>query len=95
MKSEKMLDSNNILRSSCRKKIIRILSKRKNLHIMELVRTTNSTYNEVNRNLAILENENIIFQEKKGRRRLIQLNLENEKTQLLIKVLNILNESSI
>jgi len=32
---------------------------------MELVRTTNSTYNEVNRNLAILENENIIFQEKK------------------------------
>jgi len=65
MKSEKMLDSNNILRSSCRKKIIRILSKRKNLHIMELVRTTNSTYNEVNRNLAILENENIIFQEKK------------------------------
>lgn len=58
---------------------------------MELVYATNSTYNEVNRNLKILEREEIITQAYKGRRRFIQLNLENEKTFTILKILKILN----
>jgi predicted transcriptional regulator len=82
-------DSEVILASSCRRKILRVLS-RKRLNVMELVRKVNSTYNQVNLNLQILQKEGIIFDEHFGRMRVVQLNKENPKTARLLKVLKIL-----
>lgn len=57
---------------------------------MELVRKVNSTYNQVNSNLQILQKEEIIFDEHFGRMRVIRLNRENPRTQLLLQALKIL-----
>jgi hypothetical protein len=57
---------------------------------MELVRRVNSTYNQVNSNLQILQEEGIIFDQHLGRMRIIRLNKENPKTTLLLQALKIL-----
>ncbi len=57
---------------------------------MELVRKVNSTYNQVNMNLRILREEEIIFDERIGRIRVIRLNKENPKTAQLLQALKIL-----
>jgi predicted transcriptional regulator len=82
-------DSEVILASSCRRKILRVLS-RKRLNVMELVRKVNSTYNQVNSNLQILREEGIIFDERFGRMRVIRLNKENPKTMVLLQALKVL-----
>jgi hypothetical protein len=58
---------------------------------MGLVRNINSTYVEVNRNLKILQNEGVVFDQRVGRMRMLKLNHENPKTDLLLKALKILN----
>jgi len=58
---------------------------------MEIVQGINSTYNEVNRNLIILEREGIILQQFLGRRRIIQLNFENKKTMPLVEIIKTLD----
>ena len=80
-----------LLASSYRQKILKELSKVKQIHIMGLVRNINGTYNEVNRNLKILEKEGIISDQRVGRRRVIRLNRENPKTTLLLKALKLLS----
>jgi hypothetical protein len=57
---------------------------------MELVRKVNSTYNQVNSNLQILEKEGIVFDEHFGRMRVIRLNRENPKTVRLLQALKTL-----
>jgi predicted transcriptional regulator len=57
---------------------------------MELVRKVNSTYNQVNSNLQILQKEGIIFDEHFGRMRVIRLNKEDQRTLLLLQALKIL-----
>ena len=56
---------------------------------MKLVRTVNSTYNEVDRNLHILQREGFVTQRYAGRKRIIRLNLKNQKTLVLLKLLKI------
>jgi DNA-binding transcriptional ArsR family regulator len=85
------LNLNKILSSSCRRKILKTLSEKKGITIMKLVTIVNSTYNEVDRNLRILEGEGIINQRHVGRRRIIRLNLKNEKTLVTLKLLKLLN----
>ena len=80
-----------LLASSYRQKILKELSKVKQIHIMGLVRNINGTYNEVNRNLKILEKEEIITDQHVGRRRVIGLNRENPKTTILLKALKLLS----
>jgi hypothetical protein len=58
---------------------------------MKLVRNINSTYIEVNRNLKILEKEGVITDKHVGRLRIIKLNRENPKTELLLQALRILS----
>ena len=60
---------------------------------MKLVLIVNSTYNEVNRNLQILERQGIITQRQVDRKRIIRLNLKNEKTVVSLKILKILENS--
>ena len=57
---------------------------------MELVRKVNSTYNQVNSNLQMLQKEGILFDEHFGRMRVIRLNRENMKTSLLLQALKLL-----
>ncbi len=79
-----------LLASTCRQKILEALSKSQGMNVMAVVRKINSTYNETNRNLKILEQEGIIFSEFYGRVRYIKLNRENQRTTLLLQALKTL-----
>jgi hypothetical protein len=68
----------------------------KEIRVMELVRRVGSTYNEVNRNLGIMEEMGILFNEypvkvKHGKIRVIKLNRESPKTKVLLKALKTLD----
>ena len=67
-----------------------MLSQCRPTYVMALVREVNSTYNQVNSNLQILQKEGIIFDQRFGRTRVIKLNKENPKTTLLLQALKIL-----
>ena len=82
---------NKILASSCRQKILLALSRMKKANMMKLVRSINSTYNKVDRNLRILEEEGIITSRHVGRNRILTLNYENTKTATLLKALKVLD----
>jgi len=84
------MDLETLLASSCRRKILRVLLSSGRTNVMELVRKVNSTYNQVNSNLQILQKEGIIFDEHFGRMRVIRLNRENPRTLLLLQALKIL-----
>jgi len=60
---------------------------------MSLVRKVNSTYNQVNSNLQILQKEEIIFEERFGQARVIRLNRECPKTVSLLQALKILENT--
>ena len=83
------------MRSSCRRRILKALSKEQEINIMRLVYAVNSTYNEVDRNLRILENEGLIAQKYFGRKRFIRLNLENKRTLAVLKMLNLMENNSL
>ena len=79
-----------LLSSSCRRKILRVLSRSGRIHVMELVRKVNSTYNQVNSNLHILHEEGVVIDEHCGRMRIIRLDKENPKTTHLLQALKML-----
>jgi DeoR/GlpR family transcriptional regulator of sugar metabolism len=81
--------------SSCRQKIIATLARVKKTHMMDLVRKVNSTYTQVNRNLRILEQEDIIESQYYGRLRIIRLNKENPKTEAILKALRMLRNPQL
>ncbi len=83
-----------MLASTCRQKILETLARVEQTHMMELVRKTNSTHRQVNRNLGILEEEDMVTVKHYGRVKIIQLNRESEKTHVLLKALNILTRTS-
>lgn len=60
---------------------------------MKLVRIVNSTYNEVDRNLRILESEGVLTQRYVGCNRIIRLKIRNERTLILLKLLKIRENS--
>lgn len=80
-----------ITASSCRQKMLLALSKTKRTNVTNLVRIINSTYNQVNRNLQILEKEGIVETKRYGRMKIIELKIENPRTQALLKALHMLN----
>ncbi|TET63899.1 transcriptional regulator [Candidatus Bathyarchaeota archaeon] len=79
-----------ILASTCRQKIVETLARVEQIHMMELVRKTNSTYSQISRNLRILSEEGVVTVKRFGRVKIVQLNRESEKTQALLKALNVL-----
>jgi hypothetical protein len=87
------LDLEVVLASSCRRRIIKVLSVSGSTNVMQLVRQTNSTYNQVNIHLGILASEGIVFDRHSGRMRWICLNKDNPKTGLLLKALAILKQA--
>jgi predicted transcriptional regulator len=94
------LDLNKLLASSGRQKLLKELAKCKELNVMALVSRLNSPYNEVNRNLMILETEGIIINDyrkrvRRGKVRIIILNRENHKTKILLNVLQMLDNDEV
>jgi DNA-binding transcriptional ArsR family regulator len=79
-----------LIASSCRRRILKVLAERGQTNVIDLVRKVNSTYNQVNSNLQILEKEGIIIDEHIGRMRIVRLAKENPKTALLLQALKIL-----
>jgi predicted RNA-binding Zn-ribbon protein involved in translation (DUF1610 family) len=91
------LEPSKLLASSLRQNILRVLSQNREMRVMKLVSCTGTTYNELNRNLLILEKEGIIIDEyrvkvRHGRVRVIRLNKDNPKTQLLLQVIKTLDQ---
>jgi predicted transcriptional regulator len=91
------MDLRKLLASTQRQNIIKTLSEHHQMQIMRLVNATGTTYNELNRNLTILEKEGIIINEypvkvRHGKVRVIRLNKENPKTQVLLKVIKTLDQ---
>jgi hypothetical protein len=84
------MDLKFLIASSCRRRILQVLSVSKRTNVMKLVCKVNSTYNQVNSNLQILRNEGIVFDDHFGRMRIIRLNRENPRTLLLLQALKIL-----
>lgn len=76
-----------IIASTCRQKILIVLSNVKKTHITNLVRLTNSTYNQVRRNVDILEREGIVRIQSYGNMKIIELDFGNLKTVKLLKAL--------
>ncbi|MEM2129911.1 MAG: winged helix-turn-helix domain-containing protein [Candidatus Bathyarchaeia archaeon] len=84
------MDLATLVSSSCRRRILQVLSRSGQTNVMDLVRKVNGAYNHVNLNLQILREEGIIYDERFGRMRLVRLNKENPRTLLLLQALNIL-----
>jgi hypothetical protein len=94
------LELRKIVASSLRQKILIALAEKRELQVMRLVTLTSSTYNEVNRNLQILEKEGILKNEypikvRHGKVRVIRLNKDNPKTLVLLKTLKTLQQESL
>jgi hypothetical protein len=90
------LDLSKVLASSLRQKVLRELSRTREIRVMKLVSSVNSTYNELNRNLTIMEKEGLIINEyrvkvKHGKVRVISLNRDNPKTKILLAALKSLD----
>jgi len=83
-----------IIASTCRQKILVALSKVKKTHITNLVRMTNSTYNQIRRNLEIMEKEGIVNIHCCGSMKIIELQLNDPKTEKLLKALHVLQAYS-
>jgi DeoR/GlpR family transcriptional regulator of sugar metabolism len=93
------VDLKKLVASSCRQKILKELSTQREMRVMKLVSKVNGTYNEVNRNLEILEKEGIIINEyrKMVRHnivRVIILQKENERTKILLQALRMLEKEN-
>jgi predicted transcriptional regulator len=93
------LELRKLLASSVRQNVIKVLAEKRELQVMRLVSTVGSTYNELNRNLQILEKEGIVINEypikvRHGKVRVIRLNKENPKTLVLLKVLKTLEQEN-
>jgi DNA-binding transcriptional ArsR family regulator len=88
------LELKKLLASSLRQKILKELSECKEINVMGLVRRINSTYNEVSRNLKILEEEGMVMNNYFGRVRMIRLNREDARTIVLLRILKTLENSS-
>lgn len=85
------MDLEQLIASSCRRKILKFLWQVDSANVMKLIRKINSAYSQVNPNLLILAQEGIITDQRHGRRRIITLNRENPKTILLLQALKVLN----
>jgi len=89
------MDSRRLIASSCRQKILETLSKAGEVHMMDLVRRVNSSYTQVNRNVLILEKERIVKVRNVGRLRMISLDRENPKTDVILKALRMLKNADV
>ncbi|MGE5555682.1 MAG: hypothetical protein ACM3UY_05390 [Methanocella sp.] len=85
------MDLEELLSSSCRRKIIKYIAENGSTNIMQLILSIRGKYPQTNAELQILQKENIIIDQRTGRMRIIKLNKENPNTGLVIQALKLLN----
>ena len=84
-----------IIASTCRQKILRALSMKERMHITALVRAINSTYNEVRRNLEILQSEGIVKITSCGNMKYVELQRDSPRTRKLLTALHTLQDENV
>jgi predicted transcriptional regulator len=89
------LDLKRLLASTCRQKILEVLSHVGQTYMMDLVRRLNSDYTQVSRNVAIFAKEGVVTIIACGRMKIIRLNREKPKTVALLKALEILRKQEL
>lgn len=87
------MDLEEILSSSCRRKIIKYLADNGPTNIMQLILGIRGKYPQVNSELLIMQKQNIIIDKHMGRMRIIRLNKENAGTMQIIQALKILTKN--
>lgn len=80
-----------IIASTGRQKILRALSYTHKIGITQPIEATNSTYNELMRNVHILERQDIVKVLRVGRRCYVSLNYDNVQTKILLESLKLLD----
>lgn len=92
------MNLSKLMASCLRQNILRELAKVREIRIMKLCDNLRSTYVELNRNLLLLQREGIVANDYRddkagqGRIRIIRLNRDNPKAQVLLEVLKRLDE---
>lgn len=84
-----------IFASTCRVNMLKILAKKGETNIMDLVHKTNSTWSEVNRNIKFFESLGIVETRFCKNRRLIKLKKNNAKVESILKALRILEMTTL
>ncbi len=85
------MELDQIIASTCRQKVLIALSKVKKTNVTDLVRTTNSTYNQIRMNLEILKKEGVVQIQPCGNMKIVSLDTASLKTKKLLKALQALN----
>jgi predicted transcriptional regulator len=91
MMKGRIMELGLIMASSCRQNILRVLYHKHKIGLTKLVEETNSTYNELMRNIHILEAEGIVKLVRYGRRCNVVLMDETFRTKVLIEALRLLD----
>ena len=87
------MDLEDLLASSCRRKIIKYLAENGSTNVMQLISGIRGKYPQTNVELQILQREDIITDGHVGRMRIIRLNKENPKTGVLLQALQLLHST--
>jgi DNA-binding transcriptional ArsR family regulator len=87
------MDLEDVLSSACRRKIIKYLSEKGSTNIMQLILGIRGKYPQTNAELKILQEANIITEQRIGRMRIIKLNKETPNTEIVIQALKLLNST--
>ena len=75
--------------------MLRILANKGETNIMNLVRQTNSTWCEIDRNVKLLEKMGIVSSRFCHNRRLIKLNKKEGKVETVLKTLQMLKMANL
>ncbi|PVX24230.1 MAG: hypothetical protein CW716_10510 [Candidatus Bathyarchaeum sp.] len=84
-----------IFASTCRTKMLKLLVKKRETNIMDIVRKTNSTWSEVDRNIKFLEELGIVESRLLRNHRLIKLKERSGKVEAVLKALKILEMTNL
>lgn len=84
-----------IFASKCRVDVLKLLADKGETHITDIVRQTNSTWSEIDRNVKLLENMGIVSSRFCQNRRLIKLKKGNGKAEAVLKALEMLEMANL
>lgn len=75
--------------------MLKLLANKGETNITDLVRQTNSTWSEIDRNIKLLEKMGIVSSRLCQNRRLIKLNERDGRTEAVLKALRMLEMANL
>ena len=84
-----------IFASKCRIDVLKLLANKGETNITDIVRQTNSTWSEIDRNVKLLEKMGVISTRFSQNRRLIRLNKRDGKAEVVLKALRMLEMANL